>query len=86
MYQNVGLDGFFDDDMKDVRCMMQRELGYLTNHKCARSDAAYKCVTPTAEGWSYMVGYVPHGVYFNIAVDNILMRAVSRSETDVEWF
>jgi hypothetical protein len=58
IYQKLGINAFTDQKMKDARCLMQRELGYLTNHKCARSG--YKCNTATAEGWSYMVGCALH--------------------------
>lgn len=58
IYQNSGLDSFFDDSMKEARCLMLRELGYLTNHKCARASGGYACATPGAEGFSYMVGCV----------------------------
>ena len=41
-----------------ARCFMHRQLGFLTNHKCAKGTGAM-CDTTNAEGFSYMVGYAP---------------------------
>ena len=58
IYQKMGLDSYDSEFNKRARCMMQRELGYLTNHKCTRTDGS-KCNTGSSEGWSYMVGCAP---------------------------
>jgi hypothetical protein len=39
---------------KGAACFIKRQLGFVTNHKCAGGEG--KCNTPTPEGFSYMVG------------------------------
>ena len=39
---------------KDVACFMQRQLGYIFNHKCV--DRESSCDTHGPDGFSYMVG------------------------------
>ena len=55
IYSKLGVDSYGSADAKGARCFMERELGYLTNHKCSRGGD-YKCSTGDSEGWSYMVG------------------------------
>lgn len=42
----------------DSTCFMQRQLGYIFNHKCADSadNSDSSCNTPDSEGFSYLVG------------------------------
>lgn len=52
------LPGGSTPEKSRARCFMQAQLSYITNHKCSRGDAnSYKCHTPSAEGFSYIVGY-----------------------------
>lgn len=63
IYLKAGSDGFDDDDAKNARCFMHRELGYITNHKCGagRPAGQYACNTGESEGFSYMIGCAKFG-------------------------
>jgi hypothetical protein len=54
LYMRYGIDKDEDQAMKDARCFMHRQLGFLTNHKCSRRDHA--CSTTGPSGYSYIVG------------------------------
>jgi hypothetical protein len=54
LYAKLVVDDYGSEDARAARCFLQRQLGYLTNHKC--NDTSSKCSTPDSEGWSYMVG------------------------------
>jgi hypothetical protein len=59
LYNHYAFDGFKTPNMVQSRCFMQRQLGYIFNHKCAASakSRTSSCNTRSAEGFSYMVGY-----------------------------
>ena len=46
---------------RDSHCFMQRQLGYMFNHKCADTseNSGAACNTGDSEGFAYMVGYAP---------------------------
>jgi hypothetical protein len=50
----LGVDKADNPSMKSARCFMQKQLGYLINHKCNRAGAT--CNTGITEGFSYLVG------------------------------
>ena len=54
IYHRIGFDAPSDKKMREARCFMRRQLGWLTNHKCKRKGEA--CNTHTPEGFSYLVG------------------------------
>ena len=58
LYNYYGFDEFNSTTMADSRCFMQRQLGYIFNHKCPEDTKSSNssCNTPDAEGFSYMVG------------------------------
>lgn len=58
LYNFYEFDAANKTEMVDARCFMQRQLGYIFNHKCLDppEPEVYKCNTADAEGWSYMVG------------------------------
>jgi hypothetical protein len=55
LYHKYGFDEMDQPKMKAARCFMQRQLGFVTNHKCERSNAT--CATKGKAGFSYIVGY-----------------------------
>lgn len=61
LYNYYAFDQFIQTEMVESRCFMQRQLGYIFNHKCADSKkmVSSSCNTPTTEGFSYMVGCAP---------------------------
>lgn len=56
MYQTLGYDPVDSPLRKSAACFMQRQLGYIFNHKCERNLPGYSCNTNSTEGFSYMVG------------------------------
>eukprot|EP00892_Ulva_mutabilis_P000082 jgi/Ulvmu1/10074/UM006_0021.1 len=54
-YQALGYDSQESPLRKSAACFMQRQLGYIFNHKCPFGNTT--CNTPDAEGFSYMVGF-----------------------------
>ena len=59
LYNHYGFDSWNKTEMVESRCFMQRQLGYIFNHKCSadeKTTAKSPCNTPGAEGFSYMVG------------------------------
>jgi hypothetical protein len=54
LYAKLVVDDYTNEDARAARCFMQRQLGYLTNHKCTIPSSM--CNTPDSEGYSYMVG------------------------------
>jgi hypothetical protein len=60
VYQKLNIDAYESPERQRSRCFMERQLGYFFNHKC--TTAGSKCNTPTAEGFSYMVGCAPHAL------------------------
>ena len=63
MYQTLGYDAVESPLRKSAACFMQRQLGYIFNHKCQFSNSS--CNTPDSEGFSYMVGCAtrPHATH-----------------------
>eukprot|EP00892_Ulva_mutabilis_P000075 jgi/Ulvmu1/10068/UM006_0015.1 len=59
IYQTLGFDLVDSKARKDAACFMQRQLGYIFNHKCTTRDNS--CNTNGPDGFSYMVGI---GRYF----------------------
>lgn len=54
MYQALGYDSLESPLRKSAACFVQRQLGYVFNHKCLPTNSS--CNTPDSEGFSYMVG------------------------------
>ena len=54
IYQALGYDGVSSKARKDAACFMQRQLGYIFNHKCTTRGSS--CNTRGPDGFSYMVG------------------------------
>ena len=54
IYQTLGYDAVDSPFRRDAACFMQRQLGYIFNHKCTTKD--YSCNTQGPDGFSYMVG------------------------------
>ena len=54
-YHNLAFDSPASPLHAASACAMQRQLGYIFNHKCVEDDDS-SCSTPDAEGFSYMVG------------------------------
>ena len=50
----TGVKRFTEQEVNDALCFIDREIGYLFNHKCDRSNDT--CATPDEEGFSYMIG------------------------------
>jgi hypothetical protein len=60
IYAKLAVDDYDNVEARRARCLVQRQLGFLLNHKCTTSPGAgSKCVTSSTEGWSYMVGCGP---------------------------
>ena len=57
IYQTLGYDPVNSKARKDAACFMQRQLGYIFNHKC--SSGTSSCNTKGPDGFSYMVGCAP---------------------------
>lgn len=55
IYQHLNFDEPTSNDRIRNRCFLQRQLGYMFNHKCNTPGSS--CNTADAEGFSYMVGY-----------------------------
>eukprot|EP00892_Ulva_mutabilis_P000076 jgi/Ulvmu1/10069/UM006_0016.1 len=72
IYQALGYDGVDSKARKDAACFMQRQLGYIFNHKCTTPDNS--CNTQGPDGFSYMVGigrYYPTRIHSrDISVPN----------------
>ena len=60
IYQTLGYDSLESPLRKSAACFMQRQLGYIFNHKCAFGNTT--CNTPDNEGFSYMVGCASAGL------------------------
>lgn len=54
LYSAAAIDPFDSSEAQAIRCFMQNQLGYLTNHRCSSGDG--KCNTGTSEGFSYLIG------------------------------
>jgi hypothetical protein len=63
IYAKLAVDGYDNVEARRARCLVQRQLGFLLNHKCTTTGS--KCVTSSTEGWSYMVGCGPLTFNFN---------------------
>lgn len=68
---------------RQAHCFMQRQLGYMYNHKCADNaeHGDSSCNTDDSEGFSYIVGYVV--VIHRVVFSN---RKMSCFRTLSTWF
>eukprot|EP00892_Ulva_mutabilis_P000072 jgi/Ulvmu1/10065/UM006_0012.1 len=58
VYDRLAYDAEDSAERKDAACFMQRQLGFIFNHKC--DTPGNSCNTPGEEGFSYMVGMGTH--------------------------
>ena len=57
VYQHLNFDEPSSAARSRNRCFLQRQMGYLFNHKCSTPGSS--CNTPDNEGFSYLVGCGP---------------------------
>lgn len=67
--------------VRDARCFMHQQLGYLLNHKC--DTAGSSCNTPDAEGFSYMVGCAAGVVHARFILCSTQERRIMHSLSEL---
>eukprot|EP00892_Ulva_mutabilis_P000083 jgi/Ulvmu1/10075/UM006_0022.1 len=80
-YHDLGFDAADSPIRQASACSMQRQLGYIFNHKCT-DDEDSSCATPNAEGFSYMVGIGNHYPTMLHSRDAAFPNFYSTSEPD----